>query len=418
MTIASNAVPRRPASSSGTFFGEPRALGYLAFTEAWERFSYYGMTAILVLYMSEALFLPGHVEHIAGFGAFRAGLERLFGPMSPLALASQMFGIYTAFVYFTPVLGGYIADRWLSRRMAVTIGAISMSAGHLAGLRCVLPAGAAAVSWLRPLERQYLHAGRHALCDGRHGGTHARLFHLLDRHQRGRRGRTAGVRPAGAALRLARRLRTGRRVDADRPGDLFDRLPRVDRYHRRRAPGRHPGCAARPRAVAHRRRPVRRDGHDDIPIDRLLSELEHGPDLDREQCRPGPVGLPCTRGLVQLHRSAGQHRRRAVCAGPLAPAGQRWRRAGRHRQDRHGRMDCLHRQPAAGDRLRRDRPRAGAGASRLRYVAGPGLPVLLADAAGAGLARRAAARALHLDGHGIPDAVHRQFQRRLARQPV
>ena len=132
MTIASNAVPRRPASSSGTFFGEPRALGYLAFTEAWERFSYYGMTAILVLYMSEALFLPGHVEHIAGFGAFRAGLERIFGPMSPLALASQMFGIYTAFVYFTPVLGGYIADRWLSRRMAVTIGAISMSAGHLA----------------------------------------------------------------------------------------------------------------------------------------------------------------------------------------------------------------------------------------------------------------------------------------------
>src|SRR5665213_3369100 len=51
----------------GTFFGEPRALGFLAFTEAWERFSYYGMTGLLVLYMSQQLFLPGHIEHVAGF---------------------------------------------------------------------------------------------------------------------------------------------------------------------------------------------------------------------------------------------------------------------------------------------------------------------------------------------------------------
>ena len=126
MTIA-DAAPR-----TGTFFGEPRALAFLAFTEAWERFSYYGMTAILVLYMSQSLFLPGHVEHVAGFAAFRAGLESVFGTMSPLALASQIFGIYTAFVYFTPVLGGLIADRWLGRRTAVTIGAVSMSAGHIA----------------------------------------------------------------------------------------------------------------------------------------------------------------------------------------------------------------------------------------------------------------------------------------------
>ncbi|HEX7641875.1 MAG TPA: peptide MFS transporter [Burkholderiaceae bacterium] len=132
MNIAHNSVSPPPAKPRGTFFGEPRALGYLAFTEAWERFSYYGMTAIMVLYMSEALFLPGHVEHVAGFGAFRAMLESVFGPMSRLALASQVYGIYTAFVYFTPVLGGFIADRWLSRRTAVTIGAISMSAGHVA----------------------------------------------------------------------------------------------------------------------------------------------------------------------------------------------------------------------------------------------------------------------------------------------
>lgn len=115
-----------------TFFGEPRALAYLAFTEAWERFSFYGMTALLVLYMSQQLFLPGHVEHVAGFAAFRAGLESLFGPMSPVALASQIFGLYTGFVYFTPVFGGIVADRWIGKRNAVVIGALLMSAGHIA----------------------------------------------------------------------------------------------------------------------------------------------------------------------------------------------------------------------------------------------------------------------------------------------
>ena len=132
MTTVNDAAPQSGAKPTGTFFGEPRALGYLAFTEAWERFSYYGMTAILVLYMSQALFTPGHVEHVAGFAGFRAFLESIFGPMSALALASQIYGIYTAFIYFTPVFGGYIADRWLGRRNAVVIGAVSMSAGHVA----------------------------------------------------------------------------------------------------------------------------------------------------------------------------------------------------------------------------------------------------------------------------------------------
>ena len=115
-----------------TFFGEPRALGYLAFTEAWERFSYYGMTAILVLYLTQSLLLSGHVENIAGFSTFRAGLEYVFGPLSTLAVASQIVGLYTGFIYFTPVLGGLAADRWLGHRRAVMLGAILMSAGHLA----------------------------------------------------------------------------------------------------------------------------------------------------------------------------------------------------------------------------------------------------------------------------------------------
>jgi len=115
----------------GTFFGHPKGLAYLAFTEAWERFSYYGMAALLVLYMVNELLLPGHVEHVAGFATFQAILEGMFGPMSTQALASQIFGLYSGFVYFTPVLGGWLGDR-IGQRTAVVLGALSMSGGHLA----------------------------------------------------------------------------------------------------------------------------------------------------------------------------------------------------------------------------------------------------------------------------------------------
>jgi POT family proton-dependent oligopeptide transporter len=115
-----------------TFMGHPKGLFYLAFTEGWERFSFYGMTALVVLYMVNQLLLPGQVEHIGGFPAFRAALESLFGPLSTQALASQIFGLYSGFVYFTPLLGGMIADRWIGQRNGVVIGALSMSAGHIA----------------------------------------------------------------------------------------------------------------------------------------------------------------------------------------------------------------------------------------------------------------------------------------------
>ena len=116
----------------GTILGHPKGLFYLAFTEAWERFSFYGMTALLVLYMVNQLLLPGHVEHVAGFAGFRAAIESVTGPLSPQALASQIFGLYSGLVYFTPLFGGLIADRWIGQRSAVVIGALSMSAGHLA----------------------------------------------------------------------------------------------------------------------------------------------------------------------------------------------------------------------------------------------------------------------------------------------
>lgn len=132
MTALDETASAPAAARRGTFFGEPPALGFLAFTEAWERFSYYGMTALLVLYMSQALFTPERIGNVAGFATFRAGLEAVFGHMGPVALASRIYGLYTGFVYFTPVFGGWIADRLISRRYAVMLGAVLMSAGHFA----------------------------------------------------------------------------------------------------------------------------------------------------------------------------------------------------------------------------------------------------------------------------------------------
>src|SRR5206468_3660490 len=114
-----------------SFIGHPRGLGYLAFTEAWERFSYYGMQSLLVLYMVNRLLHPGHIERIAGFSPFRHLLEGIYrGPLSVQALASAIFGLYTGLVYLTPIGGGLIADRVLGRTRTITIGALLMAAGH------------------------------------------------------------------------------------------------------------------------------------------------------------------------------------------------------------------------------------------------------------------------------------------------
>ena len=114
-----------------SFIGHPRGLAYIAFTEAWERFSYYGMQSLLVLYMVNRLLHPGHIENIAGFGPFRHLLETIYrGPLSVQALASAIFGLYTGFVYLTPIGGGLLADRVIGRTRTVTLGALLMAAGH------------------------------------------------------------------------------------------------------------------------------------------------------------------------------------------------------------------------------------------------------------------------------------------------
>jgi proton-dependent oligopeptide transporter, POT family len=128
--VSTLAEPVKPAAQSNELFGHPRGLGYLFATEMWERFSYYGMRALLVLYMVKYLLLPERAEAVIGFTALKSGLESLFGPLGIQPLSSHIFGLYSGLVYLTPVLGGYLADRMLGQRRMVIIGASLMAVGH------------------------------------------------------------------------------------------------------------------------------------------------------------------------------------------------------------------------------------------------------------------------------------------------
>ena len=108
----------------------PAGLFVLAGTELWDRISFHGMQALLVLYMVGQLFRPGHVEHIVGFSRIREIIQAVTGPLSTQALAAQIFGLYVGLIYLTPVFGGILGDRFISRRFAVTSGALLMTAGH------------------------------------------------------------------------------------------------------------------------------------------------------------------------------------------------------------------------------------------------------------------------------------------------
>jgi POT family proton-dependent oligopeptide transporter len=121
---------RSQSGARDELFGHPRALAYLFTTEMWERFSYYGMRALLVLYMVKYLFTPQSSGDVLGLAPFKHGLEFVFGPLAPQPLASQIYGFYTGLVYLTPILGGLLADRVLGQRRTVIIGATLMAIGH------------------------------------------------------------------------------------------------------------------------------------------------------------------------------------------------------------------------------------------------------------------------------------------------
>ena len=147
MTQAAAPLAAPQARNDVAFLGHPRGLGYLAFAEAWERFSFYGMQSLLVLYMTRHLLAPGVGEHVLGLDALHRGLERVYGPLSSPAFASVVYGFYAGGVFLTPLAGGLLADRVLGRTRTVTLGAVLMAVGHflmafdapfLIALACIL----------------------------------------------------------------------------------------------------------------------------------------------------------------------------------------------------------------------------------------------------------------------------------------
>ncbi len=117
------------------FLGHPKGLGYLGFTEACERFSYYSMQTPLVLYMVTYLLVPGRMEHVVGLEWMQA---HVYHGIAGQPLASAIFGTYTALVYGTPILGGVIADKWLGRHKTLILGGVLMAIGHF--LMAIQPA--------------------------------------------------------------------------------------------------------------------------------------------------------------------------------------------------------------------------------------------------------------------------------------
>jgi proton-dependent oligopeptide transporter, POT family len=116
-----------PADSDRAFFGHPRGLATLFFTEMWERFSYYGMRALLILFMTAAAIDGG-----LGMDAQQAG---------------AIYGLYTAFVYLLALPGGWVADRLIGQRKAVLYGGIIIAAGHFS---MAIPAVTGALGELPP----------------------------------------------------------------------------------------------------------------------------------------------------------------------------------------------------------------------------------------------------------------------------
>ena len=112
--------PATPIPESNTLLGHPTGLFLLFATEMWERFSYYGMRALLVLSM------------VAGVETANPG----FGWTSTEAL--RLYGLFTGFVYFTPLIGGWFADNYLGQRRSVVMGGVVMALGQFT-LACSIP---------------------------------------------------------------------------------------------------------------------------------------------------------------------------------------------------------------------------------------------------------------------------------------
>lgn len=118
-------------TKSKTLFGHPKGLYILFFSEMWERMSYYGMRALLVLYLTKYLLVdPERAAKVTGFQTFKSLLEMGFGPLEIQPFSSELYGLYTGFVYLSPFFGGILADKVWGKRKSVYIGGLLMAIGH------------------------------------------------------------------------------------------------------------------------------------------------------------------------------------------------------------------------------------------------------------------------------------------------
>ena len=118
-------------AKNNDLFGHPKGLYVLFFTEMWERFSYYGMRSLLVLYMVNHLLVdPARAETVIGYATLHAILVQVFGDLNVQQISSQIYGLYTMFVYLTPLFGGILADKYLGQHKTVYLGGIFFIIGH------------------------------------------------------------------------------------------------------------------------------------------------------------------------------------------------------------------------------------------------------------------------------------------------
>src|ERR1035437_2567592 len=149
-TPSDHAASLDAARADTSFFGHPRGLATLFFTEMWERFSYYGMRAILIFYLTATIAKGG-----LGFNDSKAG---------------AVYGLYTGMVYLMCLGGGWIADRITGQRRAVLIGGIFIACGEFC---LVVPAEASFYLGLHP----------HFLLDGHHRQGWPRVQRLQSRRR-------------------------------------------------------------------------------------------------------------------------------------------------------------------------------------------------------------------------------------------
>jgi POT family proton-dependent oligopeptide transporter len=105
--VGATTMDRPPVLDDRALLGHPRCLGLLFIVEMWERFSYYGMRALLILYLVNALQWPD-------------------------GEAARLYGAYTGLVWLTPLIGGYLADRFIGTRRSLVIGGAVIALGHIA----------------------------------------------------------------------------------------------------------------------------------------------------------------------------------------------------------------------------------------------------------------------------------------------